>query len=86
MTLEIPTRSPVRPLADLAAPLGVTKAAIYRAFRVGHIGGCLCAGSAIKIRLDAFAYHAEHGYGPRVPKYGTEGAAQRAAASAEAAA
>jgi hypothetical protein len=69
--LDLPRRARVRPLADLADALDVTPAAIYAAAHRGQIGGVLYAGAHLKISIPAYAYHAVHGYGRRVPAYGT---------------
>jgi hypothetical protein len=80
MSLETPKRAPVRPLADLAEPLGCTKAAIYAAAHRGDIGGVIRTGSHLKIRLAAFDYHAEQGYGPGILPFGATAASEAVAA------
>lgn len=72
--MEHPIKSTRRPVADLAEPLGVTKAAIYRGCHEGHIP-FIYAGVKMMITDEAFDYHVENGYGPRVKPYGTADAA-----------
>ena len=48
MNIEAPRQSGFRPLADLAGPLDVTPAGIYRADDMGFIGGTIRAGRSRK--------------------------------------
>ncbi|CUJ94801.1 hypothetical protein PH7735_01790 [Shimia thalassica] len=68
--MEKPTKSTRRPLADLAAPSGVTPAAIYRAAKLGLIP-FIPAGAKLMITEEAFEYHLANGYGRHVPPYGS---------------
>lgn len=69
VVMEAPARAALRPVRDLAEPLGITPAAVYAAVKRGHIGGTLQVGALIKIRPDAFEYHIENGFGANVPPY-----------------
>ena len=71
MNIEAPRLSGFRPLADLAEPLDVTPAGIYRADDLGFIGGTIRAGRSRKISGEAFEYHRQFGYGRGVPRAGT---------------
>jgi hypothetical protein len=66
-----PRRAPVGPLGNLAVDLDVSRQAIYVADDKGYIGGTIRTGKHRKIRNEARAYHAEHGYGPGVPPWGS---------------
>ncbi|WP_170436959.1 hypothetical protein [Ruegeria arenilitoris] len=64
--MEEPKTTPMRPLADLAEPLGVTKAAVYAAAHRGYIK-FVPAGAKMKISQETYEYHLKNGYGPSVP-------------------
>ena len=74
-TTPSPQRARVRPLADLAGALGMTRAGIYSAYHRGMIGGVIQVGALLKIRNEAFEYHCDHGYGTDVPPFGASEAA-----------
>lgn len=69
-----PATTKLRPVADLAVHMGVTKAAIYQAGHKGHLPIVWC-GMKMMIRPDAYEYHRVNGYGPKVPPYGATVAA-----------
>ncbi|AXT25533.1 hypothetical protein D1823_02320 [Ruegeria sp. AD91A] len=64
--MEEPKTTLMRPLADLAEPLDVTKAAIYAAAHKGYIK-FVPVGSSMKISQETYEYHLKNGYGPSVP-------------------
>ena len=68
---EEPKTAPLRPAADLAEPLDCTAAAVYKGVKNGHIP-VIWVGNRAKITIDTYQYHAQHGYGPNVPPYGSE--------------
>lgn len=67
-----PVRAALRPLSDLAELLAVSKPTIFNAAHKGQIGGVVRVGQLVKIRNDAFEYHAQNGYGPGVLPFGAE--------------
>ena len=77
--IEEPRQSSFRPLADLAEPLDVTPAAVYRAADLGLIGGTIRAGRSRKISAEAFEFHREFGYGVNIPPASTPEASGYAA-------
>ena len=91
--MEKPKGAGLRDAADLAGEQDCTRQAVYSAISRGWLP-CIPVGRRKKMSASAYAYHAKHGWGPDVPRYGTaeavefqrerdaEKAAARAAAEA----